>query len=67
MARRRRLPVELTDDAHAGLDALATRHHVTKTAMLEVLGQHGLAGRSIVWEDIITEARDLDQERRSRT
>ena len=65
LPRRRPLPVRLTEEAHAGLDTLATRHHVTRTAMLEALGLLGAQG-DIDWEAVIERARSIDIERRSR-
>lgn len=66
MAERRRLPVRLTEEAHAGLDALATRHGVTRTAMLEALGLLGALNKPVDWEQVIRRARQIDRERRSR-
>jgi hypothetical protein len=45
---------------------LATRHHVTKTAMLEALGTLG-KHRDPTLTEVIAEARRLDVERRSRS
>jgi hypothetical protein len=60
------LPVELSDEAHAGLDALATRHHVSKTALIEALGLIGQTKRPVVWDEVLERARAIDGERRSR-
>ena len=65
-SRRRRLPVELSDEAHAGLDALATRHHVSKTALIEALGLIGQTKRPIVWDEVLDLGRSIDRERLSR-
>lgn len=64
MAGRQR-SFRLTDAAMAGLDRLATRHHVTQTALLEALGTLS-RHRDPTLAEIIDEARRLDRERRSR-
>jgi len=64
--RRRLEGIRLTEEAHAGIDSLAARAHVTKNALLEALGRAGHAGRSIDWDDVVTVARLIDRERYSR-
>lgn len=65
--RRRRLEgIRLTEEAHAGIDALSARHHTTKNALLEALGRAGQAGGPIDWDDIVAVARRIDRERYSR-
>lgn len=56
---------ELTDQAHAGLDALVTRHRVTKVAFVEALAVLG-ADHDPTIDEIVAMARQLDRERRSR-
>ena len=62
--RRKRIDIELTDQAVDGLDALVTRHGITKTALIEALGQLG-AGVDLPRE-VVDLARAVDRERRSR-
>lgn len=63
--RRRRAVFELTDQAHTGLDAIATRHHTTKTTIIEALGTLARHADPTL-DEVIAEARRLDVERRSR-
>lgn len=55
---------ELTDDAIEGLDRLAQRHRITKTAMVEALGQ--LAADIDLPAEVVGRAIAIDRERRSR-
>jgi hypothetical protein len=64
--RRRLEGIRLTEDAHAGLDRLATRYHTTKNALIEALGLAGLTGDQIDWDAVVTEARRIDRARHSR-
>lgn len=65
MERRRRIPVELTEEAIAGLDALIQRHGVTRTAVVEALGQLSLRSDPTL-ASVLRRAREIDVERRSR-
>jgi hypothetical protein len=66
MGTRRRLNgVRLTEEAHTGLDALATRGRVTKNSMLEALGRLGRRD-DVDWDDVIAEALRIDRENLSR-
>lgn len=65
MVERRPAQFRLTEAAHAGLDRLATRHGITKTALIEALGLIG-ADRDPTIAEVIALARQLDRERRSR-
>lgn len=62
---QRKRTYRLTDDAVAGFDRLATRRHVTVTALLEALGTLS-RHRDPTLDEVIAEARRLDVERRSR-
>lgn len=62
---RRRAVFELTDTAHAGIDALATRHRVTKVALIEALGVLGVDHDPTIAE-VVAYAHELDRERRNR-
>lgn len=64
--RRRPWPVELSEDAHDGLDALATTLHTSKTALIEAVGRLGKTDRTVVSETVVTLARELDRQRRTR-
>lgn len=62
--RRRRLVVELTDEAHAGLDTLTSRYRVTRTALFEAIG---ILGPTVQLPDEVVDlANRIDRERRSR-
>lgn len=65
VGERRERYFRLTDEAHAGLDALATRHGVTMTALLEGLGLLGRRGDPTI-DEVIATAREIDGRRRSR-
>lgn len=64
--RRELRGVRLTEEAHAGIDALATRARCTRTALIEALGLAGHQGRPIRWDDIVDEAARIDRRRLSR-
>ena len=55
---------ELTDEAIAGIDRLASRYRITKTALVEALGQ--LAQSIDLPPEVVERAHDIDKERRSR-
>lgn len=61
---RRRIHLELTDDAIAGLDQLATRHRITRVAMAEALGR--LHRTVTIPREVVELAHQIDRERRSR-
>jgi hypothetical protein len=62
---QRQRSYRLTDAAVAGFDRMATRHHVTVTALLEALGVIG-ADHDPSIDEVVSLARRLDRERRSR-
>lgn len=55
----------MTEEAIAGLDALATRHHTTRVALIEALGILGADSDPTI-EQLVAYARQVDRERLSR-
>lgn len=62
---QRKRTYRLTDEAVAGLDAMATRNGTTVTALLESFGVLGRR-RNPTMRQIVDHARRIDAKRRSR-
>lgn len=62
---RRRVSYRLSDEALAGFDRMATRNGITITALLEAFGQLA-RHRDPDGLEVVTRARAIDRERRSR-
>lgn len=62
---QRQRSYRLTDRAVEGLDRIATRHHVTVTALLEAFGTVG-ADHDPTIDEVVAYAHELDRQRRNR-